>query len=585
MGKNRQGKSTIRNPKSAIGSSLGLVVISLTILTTVGFGLLAVGFGARRQAAAIKGDLGAMMAAEAGYERAVFWMTQQQDMLNALQQSVPGTTGTLTFPDSSSAYQISLFSFAGSRPVFRVLSHGYGGPFERYVDVLVVQAVSGWDMGVCQCPSGSGSTTGVYFMTGEIIDMPVFINKADDYPDVRDVFISGTPDFQQPVTVCESRLTAGGSDKYADVMSLFDAGIYFDQPASRVTDESSVQTKVTRFRDSTKAAYRFTPTAGASVTNRQAATQLEFFVEGGVGKVRITNNCTAESSRRNDSQADSKTWDFKIHPGSGGTQFDRYYIYNYHVVSNNADTNGDRRTVALTDTYVTQSFGGAQSEPGGQIFVSGNVVIGGNSTSHSGNQCVKGKITVVATGNIWVADSILMDGNHDAGGLPTADNPNALGLLAQGVVKVVDAGLSTIEGKKVNISGYSYAPVGLPDHPSATPSSSWPDYYERYLADPMIVEAAMTVGGGGWGAENVARIYSYTTYGGRKEHTGHQETLEVHGTISEAMRGIVGSANNGYLKHYHMDRRLLTGIIPGDIALRGKFVPAPAGWRDYRPGG
>lgn len=52
------------------------------------------------------------------------------------------------------------------------------------------------------------------------------------------------------------------------------------------------------------------------------------------------------------------------------------------------------------------------------------------------------------------------------------------------------------------------------------------------------------------------------------------------------MSPIVGiTGQDGYLKHYHMDRRLLTGIIPGDIALRGKFVPAPAGWRDYRPGG
>jgi hypothetical protein len=101
----------------------------------------------------------------------------------------------------------------------------------------------------------------------------------------------------------------------------------------------------------------------------------------------------------------------------------------------------------------------------------------------------------------------------------------------------------------------------------------------------MIVEAAITVGGGGWGAENVARTYGHTTYGGRKEHSGHQEHLEVHGTISEAMRGVVGSGNDGYLKHYHMDRRLLTGIVPGDVSLRGKFVPAPAGWRDYRSGG
>jgi len=575
MGEDGRTQSEIRNPKSEIGSSLALVVISLTILTTLGFGLLTVAYGARHAAIVTKGNVAALLAAEAGYEKAVFWMGQQQDMLSALQQGDSGTTGTLTFPDSSCTYQISLFSFAGTRPVFRVAAHGYSSPADRWVDVLVVQAVSGWDMGTCRCPSGSGGTTEVYFTSGEILDMPIHINKFNDNPDVKDIYISGSPAFLEPVAIGESRLTAGGSDKYSSTINLFQDGIYFDQPSSRVTDESSVQTKVTRFRDSTKAAYRFTPTANASVSNPQAATQLEFFVEGGVGKIRITNNCSVRGFRQD---SDWKTYDFKIQPGSGGTQFDRYYIYSYHVVSNNADTNGDRRTAVITDTYVSQSFGGATSEPGGQIFVDGNVVIGGNSTSHDGNQAVKGKITVVATGNIWVADAVSADGTHDADGLPTSANPNALGLLAQGVIKVVDPGMSGIDGV-VSISGYMYAPVGKPDYPSATPGQS--NYYQRYLPDPTITEAAITVGGG-WGAENVKR----GSYGGRKEYSGSQDYLEVHGTICEAIRGVVGIPGiDGYLKSYHMDRRLLTGIIPGDISLRGKFVPAPAGWRDYRSGG
>jgi hypothetical protein len=47
---------------------------------------------------------------------------------------------------------------------------------------------------------------------------------------------------------------------------------------------------------------------------------------------------------------------------------------------------------------------------------------------------------------------------------------------------------------------------------------------------------------------------------------------------------VVGvSGVNGYLKSYHMDRRLLAGIVPGDIGLRGKYVPAPSGWHDFRP--
>jgi len=309
------------------------------------------------------------------------------------------------------------------------------------------------------------------------------------------------------------------------------------------------------------------------VSNRQPATQLEFFVDGGVGKVRITNNCSVRGFRQNE---DWKTWDFKIRPGSEGTQFERYHTYAYHVVSNNAATNGDRQTVVITDTYVTQSFGAAQSEPGGQIFVDGNVVLGGNSTSHNGCQVVKGNITVVATGHIWVADVIKMDGNHDAAGMPTQDNPNVLGLLAQGVVKVVDPGQSDIDGI-VSISGYRYTPVGNADYPGATPSQS--NYYQRHLPDPTVVEAAVTVIGGGWGAENVQRGF----HGGRKEYSGSQDYLKVHGTICEAIRGVVGVSNqDGYLKSYHMDRRLLSGIIPGDISLRSKYVPAPAGWHDYR---
>jgi len=555
--------------------SLALVVMAVAILSTLGVGLLTVGYGARREAIAAKAEVAAMLAAEAGYEKAIFWMGQQQDMLSALQQGSPGTSGSLVFPDSSCTYAVSLFTFVGSRPVFRVAADGHSGIFDRRVDVLTVQMISGWDMGGCRIPISSTSTDEVSFVNGETLDMPIHINKADDYPDTRDIFISGSPDFLQPVAMGESRYTTGDSDKYSGVMNLFDGGIYFDQPASRITDESSVQSKVNRFRDSTKSQYRFTPNAGAGVSNRQPAVQLEFFVEGGVGKVRITNNCSVRGFAQS---YDSRTYDFKIRPGSGGTSFDRYPIYSYHVAPSNADATGQRITIPLTNTYVTQSFGTASSEPGGQIFVDGNVVIGGNNSGHGNNQVVKGMVTVVATGNIWVADNVLVDGSHDGDNKPTMDNPNVLGLLAQGVIKVVDPGMSDIDGK-VNLSGYTYMPIGRPDYPSAGSYSDY--YYQRNLPDPTVVEAAITVGGGGWGAENIKR----GSYGGRKEYSGTQDYLEVHGTISEAIRGVVGlTGADGYLKSYRMDRRLLTGIVPGDIWMRGKYVPAPAGWHDYRAG-
>jgi hypothetical protein len=578
------------------GSALLLVLISLLILGAVGLGLLNVAYGVRHRAIRLKNEAAAMLAAEAGYEKAIFWMAQQQDMLSALQDAVPGTTGMLNFSDSDCDYQIKLFTFAGSRPVYRVISDGHSGTFNRTVDVLVLQAASGWDMGMSRVLFGGPATEEVWFTSGEIIDVPLHINDLHDHPDYRDIYISGSPQFLQSVAMGESRETISGVDKYSDVMGLFDGGIYFDQPDSRITDEATVQTKVTRFKDSTKAQFRFKPAAGAPVSNPRPAVQLEFFVEDDVGKVRITDNCTVLGYQR---KQDYKTLDFKIEPGSDGKLSERYYIYAYHFMPEG----GGRSTYCIEDTYVTQSIGEVESEPGGQIFVDGSVIIGGDEAIHNGDQVIKGKITVVATGNIWVADSIVADGQHDAGGKPTMDNPNVLGLIAQGVVKVVDPGISEYSGGDWHndypgppgeLEGYEYVPIGRHDD-----SGSWiwqrvgrrwvkewqeAEVYERHLPDPMVVEAAITVGGGGWGAENVKRD---SLYGGRKEASGDQDDLVVRGTLIEAARGVVGSfssfGNDGYVKHYYMDERLLEGVLPGDMWLRGKYIPAPAGWHDYRP--
>jgi hypothetical protein len=87
----------------------------------------------------------------------------------------------------------------------------------------------------------------------------------------------------------------------------------------------------------------------------------------------------------------------------------------------------------------------------------------------------------------------------------------------------------------------------------------------------------ITVGGGGWGAENVGSGRS----GGRKEYSPPWDYLVVHGTITEVVRGVVGIIDtDGYLKSYHMDQRIIEGILPGDLWLRGKFIHAPAGWQD-----
>jgi len=261
------------------------------------------------------------------------------------------------------------------------------------------------------------------------------------------------------------------------------------------------------------------------------------------------------------------------------------------------DGGGENRVVIpIEDTYVTQSFGGVESEPGGQIFVEGDVIIGGDLTINNGDQIFNGRMTVVVTDNVWIADSILLDGPHDTNGMPTEDNPNIFGLVAGGVVKVIDPGMSSYgtgyknyyPGPPVPPTGYEYVPVGRQD------SGGWvwvrvgwnwvkqwqeAEVYDRHLPDPMIVEAAITVGGGGWGAENV----EWNDYGGRKEESSPEDNLVVRGAIIEAIRGVVGRPDrDGFIKNYYMDERVLEGILPGDIWLRGKFLPSPAGWHDYR---
>ena len=587
---------------------LVLVVISLIMLMAVGTGLLAISYGVRQQALRIKNEAIAMLAAEAGYEQAVFWMSKQEDMLSALQNGASGSSGTLQLTDGKCDYSIQFDTFIGARPVYKIISNGHSGTFNRTVEVLIVQAISGWDMGMCRIPSGSGSTTPVSYMTGEVIDMPLHINNLNDSPDSMDIYISGTPQFLREAAMGESRYTSGGSDKYAGVMGLFTDGIYFNQPDSRVTDEASVQSKIDRFKNSTNPLFIFTPTAPAAITptpssgsfwntSTQPAVHLEFYVQGGVGKVRITNNCTVCTLKLN---SDSITHDFRIKPGTGGTQYERYPIYAYHVRKTNADSTGDRFIRDVTQSYVSQTIGGVQSTPGGQIFVEGNVIIDCNAQQPSPNT-VMGKITVVAArksdgscGNIWIANSIAVAGTHDTNGLPSASNPNVLGLIAQGVVKVIDPGLSSDQKIPATSSpnyntncvrfttlsqpsGYTYVPIGVADssQPSGAPR-------RRHLPNPEVVEAAITVGGGGWGAENVGILSGSKYYCGRKETSSSgNDKLYVRGTLVEAVRGVVGYGTDGYLKYYYLDERLLEGVLPGDMWLRGKYIPSPAGWHDY----
>jgi hypothetical protein len=618
-----------RNTK--YGFVLPLVLVAMVILMALIVGATMTSYGSRLQAIQTKSQTEAMLAAEAGYEQAIFWMSQQSDLLGAIQAG--GGEGSIAFGTGRCDYEINFRAFIGARPVFRVISTGICGrpSFTRVVDVDVMQETSGWAMGACRVPNqgtNSPSTSNpltypVSFVAGEKIDMPLHINKAEDSPDIKDIFIdmSGSPHprFIRKIEMGESRKN-GATDKYTspdNVMPCFEAGVDFDQPGIRITDNAAVTSKINRFRDSTAAAYRFTPVGRAQVGNPVspcdpcAAVQLQFYVDaGGTGKVRIFPSCTIRHYRRSTSYS---TWDYRTGPASG--QFQKYDIYAYHYFDPN---DGNNKTVNVTDTYVTQTFGGYTSDPGGQIYVNGNVIIGGDSNStidpcNFGNQLVKGKITVVATGNIWIADSILVEGAHDVNGMPKADNPNAnpnvLGLIAQGVIKVVDPGMSSYGSgsysypaavvtsgtcplypqanatTSVNDSIYGashkhfYCPIGNKKNPSDANNIRW-------LPHDVVVEAALTVGGGGWGAENVA-TGSVGSNPNRKEYTsGTSDHLSVHGSLTEVVRGVVGlpSQNDGFLKVYTIDTRLMSGILPGDIWFSGKYIPAPAGWRDHSPG-
>jgi hypothetical protein len=567
------------------GSVLVLAVVALVILSAIGVGLLAVAYGVRHQAITQENEAVSMMAAEAGYERAVFWMSQQQDVITSLRNGVAGSAGTVTFPYGYCNYSIAFYTYIGARPIYRIVSNGYSGTFNRTVDVLVMQAITGWDIGDCVVPIGPTTTCPVYYISGEVINMPIHINNNNDNPGPTDIYISGDPTFLQRVDMGESRYTTNGTDKYSSIINLFEDGIYFNQPDSMITDEESIESKVERFQGSTNPSFQFTPVATApGITNPLPAVQLEFFVNNGVGEVRITDNCTVRGFEQ---PSYYDTYDFDITPGSDPETFQMYDIYAYHLMPQNADSTGQRTIVPVSQTYVSQSYGGVTSEAGGQIFVNGNVIIGSGDQSLPGtNNTVNGRITVVATGNIWVANSIQVDGSHDANGVPTASNPNMLGLVAQGVVKVVDPGMTNYPyvgdgGHPKQPSGYVYVPIGLPD--SGQPANT----DQRHLPNPMVVEAGITSGDGGWGAENVCVFpgYVYGGYGGRKGAypIPWQDNLIVNGTLTEACRGIVGlSGWNGYMKHYNLDSRLLQGVLPGDIWMQGKYIPTPAGWHDYQ---
>jgi len=568
------------------GSILALMMILVVLLTLTGFAMIKAAEGKIIQSVRIKSQESAASAAEAAYEKAAFWMSQQRDLLTSLQNNP--VADTLNFTQSSADYKVTVASFLGSRAVFKVNANGYCGIYQKTIDAYLVQAVPGWEMGMSACPASPTTIQPLSFVTGEVIDMPLHINDQKDDPDQRDIPISGSPDFRDRVSMGESRYKSDGTDKYKSVINLFDEGISFGQPASRIYDSTVVAAKVEQFRTTTNATYCYTPGKIAlpkdalgktgfytSTVTDLPAVQLKFYVNGsGQGYVRIFNNCTVAGYTRGGTSSNS--WDYKIDPSGDGSTFIEYPIYGCHYSSSGTYT--DVRIDNPSDPiYVRQSYGGVQSEPGAQIYIDGNVVIGCSSEDAAtlGTiNTVKGCIAVVATGNIWIANELKVAGNHDAGGMPTLDNSNVVGLISEGVIKVVDGGMTTnnllYDSSKYNATKVAnYSPIG---------NKEGSTLYDRQTPYEMVVEAAMTVGGGGWGAENVYRTSSYT--GRETYYNNTNDKLIVRGSITEAMRGIVGNGTNGYVKQYFYDERLITGIVPGNIGLKGKYLLIPGGWKE-----
>lgn len=528
-----------------------MIIACVIVLTILGLGLLSVGYGARLEAIRVKQDAEALLTAEAGYEQALFWMGQQNDLRKAVKTKSP--EGALDFQTSICDYDIRFYDFFGVQPAYRIKSNGHCGRAHRTIDVLVTQAVGRWESNKCRVPDSPWTDRPVSFAHGDVIDMPLHINRYGDPADLlRDIHISGDPCFLRPVSMGESRYARAGSrDKYKTIMPLFNGGIYFDQPNVETANYEKLTTQAKNFKNNS--VFKFKPRKNIAVKNSVGAVQLEFYVTGtGEGRVLVTDDCTVQLNYP------PGPWDYKV---GTSTPYEPYNPYAYHYVGQTKRP----RDYQITDTYVTDHFGSYRATPGGQIYVDGNVIIGGETVSK-----LKGRLTVVATGNIWIVNSVEYD---DAGGkyrtaegLPTADNPNVLGLVStDGVVKVIDTALSAVGGigpKELSVLRLKYEPVAYQD---PRPGSQ---RYDRLLPDSVVVEAAITCGAGGWGVENA---------GNRMDLISRD--LIVNGSISEAIRGVTGST---FQKKYHLDERLLDGILPGNIWLQSKYVPVPGGWSDYR---
>ena len=122
------------------GSVLVLASVIVFVLTILGLGILTAAYGARRRAASLRDQTMAELAAEAGYEEAIRWMNQQDDLLSGMaaggRTGSAGTEATRRIRVNSSPgrfvgggfkYTISFDRFLGTQPIYEIVSEGYFG--------------------------------------------------------------------------------------------------------------------------------------------------------------------------------------------------------------------------------------------------------------------------------------------------------------------------------------------------------------------------------------------------------------------------------------------------------------------------
>ena len=135
------------------GSVLVVAVLLLLLLSIFSLGVLKSAEGAHVQSIQEKREAAALAAAEAAYEKAVFSMSQQDDLLSTLANGT--LSETMTFPDSTGSYTVSLATYMQSKPIFEITATGSSGIFHKRIRTCLVQAVNGWAMGRCQVPTGA----------------------------------------------------------------------------------------------------------------------------------------------------------------------------------------------------------------------------------------------------------------------------------------------------------------------------------------------------------------------------------------------------------------------------------------------